>query len=482
MTCIAILGTSSNCGKSVITSLICRLLYKKGLRVTPFKPQNMSLNSTSTWYGEEIAYIQYIQAKICNVEATSHTNPILIKPYEVCRSEIIVLGRPRFFVEPSNYYANLIEKLRDIVQLSYRVLSGKYDVIVMEGAGCAYEPNLAHVDIANLEIPSKFDDVKIVLVADIYEGGAFASLYGTYTLLPKKVKDKVVGFIINKFCGDAKLLEPAIEWIEKKTGKKVLAILPLNEELNIFPEDSASLSKMYNPTARIDVAVIYYPYISNFGEFALLAHHQEISIRFIHKPSELGEPDLIVLPGCRNTFKALEYMRKTGLDKKLKSIAGTVPIVGICAGYQILSKRVSDPVGVETGLPIHVKGLELLDVEFTYSKYKKVARVKAKYSEDSNIEVEGFEIHRGKAINNNDKHMYIIRIENTRKVERIEGSINEKLNIYGTHIHESLLSTELLSRIVNRNIESKDMYKIMCSKLDRYLQYVQEIYDLTIPT
>ncbi len=470
MTCIAVLGTSSNCGKSTITALLCRLFYKKGLKVTPFKPQNMSLNSTSTWYGEEIAYIQYIQAKLCNVEATAHINPILIKPYGHKRSEIIVLGRPRFFTTPEKYYEIIVEKLRDVVELSYRTLSKNYDVIVMEGAGCAYEPNLEKVDIANLEIPRKFDDVKIILVADIYEGGAFTSLYGTYSLLPEKIRKKVIGFIINKFCGDIKILEPALKWLEEKTRKPVLIVLPLSETLNIFPEDSASLSEIYNPYAKIDIAVIYYPYISNFGELALLAHHPEISIRFVRKPTELGEPDLVILPGCRNTFKALEHLKRTGLDVKLRKIAGSIPIIGICAGYQILSKKISDPTGLETGTPVHAKGLELINMEFIYTKEKIIARVKAS-SLVNNTEIEGFEIHRAR-----EKHivspLFKITCRNRAPTQCYEGYIDDKHKLLGTMIHESICDINVIKLVIDKNISCVDnLLSYLFKKVDNFIQH-----------
>ncbi len=465
MTCIAILGTSSNCGKSTVTSLLCRLAYRKGLKTTPFKPQNMSLNSTSTWYGEEIAYIQYIQAKICNIEPTSHVNPILIKPYGNNRSEIIVWGRPRFFTTPSIYYSNIVEKLRDIVNTSYRILSKRYDIVIMEGAGCAYEPNLAHIDIANLEIPLRNDDVKIILVADIYEGGAFVSLYGTYILLPEKIRKKVIGFIINKFCGDIKILESALKWLEEKTKKPVISVLPLSENLNIFPEDSASLSKMYNKDARIDVAVIYYPYISNFGELALLANYPEISIRFVHKPTELGEPDLIVLPGCRNTFKALEYIKRLGIDKKLRKVAGSIPIVGICAGYQLLSKKISDPTGFETGAPAHAEGLGLINTEFTYSDHKTVARVRAISLLDNNKEIEGFEIHRARPLQENHPIFQVTRF-NTERCNRYEGYYDEKMKIYGTMIHDALHNYTFISNIVEKPITKISLYEVIRKKID----------------
>ncbi len=482
MTCIAILGTSSNCGKSTIVTLLCRYLRNIGLNVTPFKPQNMSLNSTSTWYGEEIAYIQYIQSKVCNIKATSYINPILIKPYEYNRSEVIVLGEAKYFTKPEKYYQTIIEKLRDVVTLSYKILNRKFDIVVMEGAGCVYEPNLEDVDIANLEIIKKFEDVKIILVSDIYYGGSFTSLYGTYICLPEYVRRKVVGFIINKFCGDSKILEPALEWLKRKTGREVLSILPLSEDLNIFPEDSVSLSKIYNPNAKIDIAIIYYPYISNFGEFSLLAHHPEISIRFVYKPSEIGEPDLLVLPGCRNTFKALEYLKKLEFDKKIKKIVGSIPIIGICAGYQILSKKISDPTGLETGTPTHAKGLSLLNLEFRYSSRKVVARVKA-ISSINNIEIEGFKIHRGMPIKNNEESLYMVVRENTEDVSYLEGSLNEKYKIYGTTIHETLLNLKLLSKIIDRNLMYSNngveyIYRILIEKLDRYVKYVNFVKDL----
>ncbi|NPB00999.1 MAG: cobyric acid synthase [Crenarchaeota archaeon] len=475
MTCIAVLGTSSNCGKSTITALLCRLFHKNGLKVTPFKPQNMSLNSTSTWYGEEIAYIQYIQAKLCNVEATAHINPVLIKPYGYRKSEIIVLGRPRFFTTPEKYYSTIIEKLRDIVEISYKTLSRNYDIIVMEGAGCAYEPNLENVDIANLEIPRKFDDVKIILVADIYEGGAFTSLYGTYVLLPEKIRRKVIGFIINRFCGDIKILEPALRWIEERTGKPVITVLPLTEKLNIFPEDSASLSKIYNQDARIDIAVIYYPYISNFGELALLAHHPDISIRFVYKPAELGEPDLVILPGCRNTFKAIEHLRKTGLDKKLKRIVGSIPILGICAGFQILSKKISDPTGLETGTPTHVRGLELIDIEFTYSEKKIVSRVCATSPLlDNEKIVEGFEIHR--ALQRQVRNpMFEVLCRNKSKCHHYDGHVDEKNRIYGTFIHEAVCSIDLLEKIISRNLSSLSLLGVLTEKIDNIVSFLYNI-------
>ncbi len=485
---VAILGTSSSAGKSTLVLLICRLLHRLGINVVPFKPQNMSLNSTSTQRGEEIAYAQYLQAKVCNIEPFALINPVLLKPLGEYRSEVIVLGRPLKLTSPSSYYNLTTGILREIIEISIRNLLNRFDVVIMEGAGSAFEPNLAARDIANMFpllycIKNKIE-LDIIIVADIYRGGAYTSLLGTYYSLPRKLQKHVRGFILNKFCGDEKLLENANKWLESRTGKPVLGVLKLDDNLNLMPEDSLNVCNIVPEKYNIDVAVIAYPYMANFNELFFLKYIDSVSVRYVRTPSELGEPDIIVLPGSRNVFKSLQYVKKLEFDKKLHKLAGSCIIVGICGGFQILSREIEDATGLETGSATYARGLGFLDTRFVYTQEKVIARTCAitlgcSFCSEG-ILVRGYEIHRGVQV---DSRRYLFKIveRNRVRLKLFEGAVNERLLVFGTSIHEVLLNTKFLQELlrnVGKNIPEIDPFEMFVHACDLAVNKIRRCVSL----
>ncbi len=479
---IVVLGTASGTGKSTLVTVFCYLFSKQGLRVYPYKAQNMSLNSTSTWFGEEIAYVQYVQCLASRrAEAIAHVNPVLLKPVSEHTCEVIILGRPRYLTRGLDYMNKLRARLWDVADFSLRVLSGVADIVVAEGAGAGFEPNLYDYDIAN-RLPLTHRDSKCVIVADIYRGGAFTSTLGLYISLPEKIRERVIGFIVNKFCGDERLLEKAILWLESKTKKKVLGVVPLREEFNILPEDSLDvpLLERVNVTARVDIAVVWYPGISNFGEIHLLKLNPDVAVRLVRRASELGEPDLIILPGSRNVVKSLSYLKQTGLLDRISRQAGSVPIVGICGGLEILSEEIIDPYGGEVGHPMRFRGLSLIPARVVFSKGKTICRVTCRLiSQSSNLI--GFEIHRGQPVFKKNMPLFEITRRNMQfQLQVPEGFQDEKAMYYATMIHEVISRPVFLNyvlRKINRKVAECEPETLLLQRLEKASQLLKRYVD-----
>lgn len=478
---VEIVGTSSSCGKSIIVLCLCRYFKRKRLKVAPFKPQNMSLNSYVTKFGEEIAYIQHVQAIACEIDSFAYINPILLKPIEQNLTEVILLGRPYTITKPGRYYKDQVYTLLfEIVKTSYINLKKVFDIVVIEGAGSCAEPNLLKYDIANLKIAKEFN-IPAILVTDIDRGGAFSSIIGTLMILPKSYKKLIKGFIINKFRGDVKILEPAIKWLENKTNRKVFGVLPYDEIFKLFPEDSMEIENWYR--GYVDVAIVAYPGISNFNEFQILKLIPEITIRYVRRPEEFGEPDIVVLPGSRNVFKSLEYLRKTKLDKKILKFIGSGVLIGICGGFQILSKRIIDETGFECGIPIHANGLRLLNVEFRYVKEKLLSRTLGKVIESDLVNecyVQGYEIRRGRHIYVNDARPFIqVLKRNQQEIRDLEGCVDSKNMVIGTNLHEILLNIELLNQLLKqlgKKISIINLREEIIRKIDEMtIKFIQHV-------
>ncbi len=468
---VFIVGTSSSCGKSTVALCICRHLRRLGYKVAPFKAQNMSLNSYVTRFGEEIAFIQHVQAIACEVDSTSLMNPILLKPVDHDATEIVVMGRPHAVVRPGSYFTSdrAYSLLLDVVRMSYASLRRAFDVVVAEGAGSCAEPNLLDRDLANLRIAFEFK-APALLVVDIDRGGAFASAIGTLEILPRRYRELIRGFVINKFRGDAKILEPAIRWLESRTGRRVVGVVPYDDVFKLFPEDSMDLEDWHG--GNVNISVIAYPGISNFNEIHMLKLIPDVTIRYVRRPEELVDPDVIVLPGTRNVFRAMEYLRSTELDKKIIKLLGSAIIIGICGGFQIISRRVVDETGLECGVPAHANGLGLLDVEFRYARDKLISRTSGVVVSDltDEILVEGYEIRRG-------RHLYLGRPRPFVKVVKrnqqiaadLDGCVDERNLVVGTNIHEILLNAELLRQLlrhVGKSVSTVDLKEMIVERMD----------------
>ncbi|MEG2985683.1 MAG: cobyric acid synthase, partial [Peptostreptococcaceae bacterium] len=358
------LGTASNVGKSTLGAGICRILKQDGYKVAPFKSQNMALNSYITKDGLEMGRAQVTQAEACGIEPDVRMNPILLKPAGKNRCQVIVNGKVMNTVSSSIYhdYKNdLANMLRDI----YADLSNEYEVIVLEGAGSCAEINLKDRDIANMGM-AEIADAPVILVADIDRGGVFASIAGTMLLLEEKERARVKGVIINKFRGTVDLLQSGIDMLEEIIKVPVLGVVPYSD-LNI--EDEDSVTDRFNKQSRkndINVEVIKTPYMSNFTDIHMLEIQEDVSVRYIEKGQSLSDPDMVIIPGSKNTIEDLLYLRESGLEKQIKDLHNQGKFIfGICGGYQILGKKLYDPNKIEGSIK-EIDGLGLLDIETTF--------------------------------------------------------------------------------------------------------------------
>jgi adenosylcobyric acid synthase len=450
---IQICGTGSGVGKSIITAAFCRIFLQDGYSVAPFKSQNMALNSFVTEEGGEIGRAQAIQAYAARIKPCVDINPILIKPTSDTKAQVILLGKPQgnmSVYEYKNYKSLVFDK----VKRSFNNLKKRYEIIVIEGAGSPAEINLKKHDLVNLKI-ARLAKAGVILVGDIDKGGVFASLVGTLQLLTVKERKMVKGFIINKFRGDQRLLKPGINFLERYTGIKVLGVVPYFKDINIPEEDSLPQElkkKSVNLKDKIKIDVIYLPHISNFTDFDALKQEPDVSLRYIARPDELEEPDIIIIPGTKNTIEDLNYLKRSGLSGKIISIFQSHPqtmLVGICGGYQMLGERIYDTKGIESKIK-EIKGLGILPLITQFYPEKILSQVKAREL-SSGIEVIGYEIHHGRSKTTvNLKPLFEIFQARDRRVEKYDGIINRDRRCWGTYIHGVFDSDIFRRHFLNR--------------------------------
>lgn len=394
---LVVLGTTSHSGKSTLVAAICRLLSDRGLKVAPFKSQNMSLNSWVTRSGGEMGIAQAVQAWAARVEPTENMNPILLKPKGDRTSQVIVMGQPVADKSAAEYYRD-IEPLKDVVDRAIEELEKEYDYIIVEGAGGAAEINLFDRDIANIYV-ARHLQAPIILVGDIERGGVFASLFGSVELLPPDLRPLVRGLVINKFRGDPGILGSGMARLTELTGVPVLGVLPYLD-LALPSEDSVSLGdKKSGPAGQsLDIAVIRLPRISNFTDFEPL--ERLARVRYVGLSENLGHPDAVIIPGTKNTVSDLREMQEKGMDRQIKSLEST-PILGICGGYQMLGREIID-CGIEDTVGA-MPALGLLDATTRFDLYeKKTVQVEKTVTGGGPIlepirgqKVRGYEIHMG---------------------------------------------------------------------------------------
>lgn len=449
---IMIQGTMSNAGKSLIAAGLCRLFVQDGYRVAPFKSQNMALNSYITKENLEMGRAQVVQAEACGIEPSVWMNPILLKPTTDMGSQVIVKGEVMGNMRAMDYF----RKKRDyipVVREAYETLASMYDIVVIEGAGSPAEINLKQDDIVNMGM-AKIADAPVLLVGDIDRGGVFAQLIGTVMLLEPDEQDRIKGLIINKFRGDKKILEPGLKMIEERCGKKVLGVVPYTE-VDIEEEDSLAESLGYKEKGtRIDLAVIRLPRISNFTDMQAFALEPDVTVRYVDKVSELGRPDAILLPGTKNTIKDMKWLRECGLEAAIIRCAGQGSIVfGICGGYQMLGKKITDACGVEDYGTI--RGIGLLPMETYFEEEKTRTRVEGKTKQLTGVfaplskkKVSGYEIHMGSSkleweeaalqeISDLSKSAMDISNRNEENSERVGMKLDGCYagNVMGTYLH-----------------------------------------------
>jgi adenosylcobyric acid synthase len=435
---IMIQGTGSNVGKSVITAAFCSYFRKEGFRVAPFKSQNMSNNSFVTAAGGEIGRAQAFQAQVCGIEPAIEMNPILLKPSSQMGAQVVVLGKVVGVMTPREYHAfqpQLIGVIRD----SLEKLSGEYDVLVIEGAGSPAEINLRPFDIVNMAV-AEMAAAPVVLVGDINLGGVFASLVGTLELLTPAERYLVKGLLINKFRGDISLLNEGLEFLETRTGKKLLGVLPFVDDLQVAEEDSIPEWKWKLPRPvepdKLQIHVIHYPHISNSTDFDPLEKEPDVSLRFLTRVADSEPlPDALILPGSKSTMSDLAYIRSSGFEGYIERCdQARLPIVGICGGYQMLGTELLDPQEIESAIP-RAQGLGLLHVTTCFEREKKTVRVRARHIE-SGHEIAGYEIHMGQTNGPGAaRPAFQILEELGCRTERFDGAKSEDGLVWGTYLH-----------------------------------------------
>ncbi|MGH9000006.1 MAG: cobyric acid synthase [Acidimicrobiia bacterium] len=390
---LMVCGTGSDAGKSSLVAGLCRSLHRRGVRVAPFKAQNMALNSYVTAGGHEIGRAQAAQALAAGTVPAVDMNPILLKPTGERTSQVVVLGRPTGELDAARYHTAKTG-LRDVVLSSLGRLRSDFDVVVMEGAGSPAEINLLDADLANLWLAGA-SGAPAVMVGDIERGGVFASLYGTVAILPDDLAGRIKGFVINKFRGDPELLAPGLDALTARTGIPTLGVVPWTAGLDLDAEDSLALPgpNLSAPAADevLDVAVLRLPRISNFTDFDALAAEADVTVRFVDRPGALGRPDLAVIPGTKATVADLAWLRERGLPDALRGcLAAGGTVLGICGGYQMLGQWIDDDVESGQG---KVPGLGCLPVHTTFEATKVTRQRRGRAGDQA---VSGYQIHHGR--------------------------------------------------------------------------------------
>ena len=462
---IMIQGTMSGAGKSLLVTALCRIFCEDGYRAAPFKSQNMALNSYITQDGLEMGRAQAAQAEAAGLLPDVRMNPILLKPTSDIGSQVIVNGKVRGQYRAADYFKMKKSLIPDILS-SYHSLARENDILVIEGAGSPAEINLKADDIVNMGL-AKMVDSPVILVGDIDPGGVFAQLYGTIALLEPEERRRIRGTVINKFRGDAEILRPGLRMLEELTDVPVLGVIPYTDA-DIDDEDSLS-GRLNRRTHEkpIDIAVIRLPRISNFTDFAPLEEHPMLGVRYVSSRSELGRPDMIILPGTKNTMGDLRWLRESGLEGQILRLASAdTPVLGVCGGFQMLGKAVSDPCGVEEGGEI--AGMGLLPVRTSFSGEKMRTRVRAHVIAGSfaGAELSAYEIHMGRTIAEEGTEPFAVTEpemeesspEDSAGEDGSQPGILEKEsaghtdgaysgNVFGTYLHGLFDSGELTERL-----------------------------------
>lgn len=435
-------GTASSVGKSIIVSALCRIFRQDGHHVAPFKSQNMSLNSFVTKEGCEIGRAQAVQAEAAGIEPTADMNPVLLKPENDCRSQVIVMGKVWKSLDAGQYWRDN-SQLFGVVSDSLGRLRREYEIVVIEGAGSPAEINLRDREIVNMKV-AFLAGAPVLLVGDIDRGGVFASLVGTLELLTPAERDQVKGLIINKFRGDVSLLKPGIDMLVERARKPCLGVVPYIKELGIAQEDSVYLderSTCGSDPKGIDIAVVWLPHMSNYDDFDPL-ERRGCNVRYVSSVERLGIPDLIILPGTKTSITDLDHIRACGIAATVVHLARLgVPVIGICGGYQMLGNSIVDSGRVESARDA-VDGLGLLDVVTVFESEKRTVQVKARVEADSGLmaglrgqEVEGYEIHMGRTEVITGKPAFGVYFSEGSSDTHAEGCISETGSVMGTYLH-----------------------------------------------
>jgi len=450
---LTVLGTSSSVGKSLLVAAFCRVFTRRGLRVAPFKAQNMSNNAAVCPDGSEIGRAQAVQALAAGASLSADLNPILIKPEADTRSQVIVMGKPFKTLAAASYY-DYKETLWSFVTSALDRLRSEYDLVIIEGAGSPVELNLKAGDIVNMAV-ARYAESPVLLVGDIDRGGIFAQLLGTLWLLEPEERALVRGLLVNKFRGDPALFEDGVRILEQRSGLPVMGVIPYLKDLRIPEEDAVALENLTTSDlgmekAEIEIAVIHLPRISNFDDFDPLSAEPGVRVRYVHSVEELGNPQAILLPGTKSTAADLDWLRSTGLAERLAAHArGGGALGGVCGGYQMLGETIHDPERIESrqaGIP----GLGLLPVETEFIWEKSTYQAQARVIQGpgwlaslEGEEIKGYEIHMGRT--HGGTSWLEIERRNGQAVRVLDGAVSADGRVWGCYLH-GLFGNVLLRR------------------------------------
>jgi adenosylcobyric acid synthase len=441
---LMIVGTMSSSGKSLLVTALCRIYARLGVKVAPFKAQNMSNNAAVCADGSEIGRAQALQALAAGVEPEVTMNPVLIKPEADSCSQIILMGKPWSHLHARNFYTQKA-RLWQAIPPALQDLRRRYDLVIIEGAGSPVELNLKQGDIVNMAI-AKLAHAPTLLIGDIDRGGIFAQLLGTLWLLEKDERELVKALVVNKFRGDMSLFKDGIQLLEEKAQLPVLGTIPFVKDLNLPDEDAATLdfyTNNANPKndGNVEIAIIKFPHIANFDDFDALKVEKGLTIRYVSNGIELGYPNAIILPGTKSTLSDLQWLKDTGLAKRITDLARkSISIVGICGGYQMLGQTIEDPQGIESSISKKVEGLGLLPITTQFigdkASYQVSAQVTAKIGWMKALQgecVSGYEIHHGRTFARNT--WLTITERNHSSCNISDGEISADGKIWGSYLH-----------------------------------------------
>ncbi len=438
--CIMVQGTMSGAGKSLLVTALCRIFLQDGFHVAPFKSQNMALNSYVTPNGLELGRAQAVQAEAAGLECDVRMNPVLLKPSSDTGSQLIVNGEVRGHYDAREYFKMKRSLIPDILH-AYRGLAAENDIIVIEGAGSPAEINLREDDIVNMGL-AELVNAPVLLAGDIDRGGVFAQLYGTVALLRPEERARIVGTVINKFRGDTELLRPGLRQLEQLTGIPVLGVVPYLH-LDIDDEDSLAPALSRETSERaIDIAVIRLPHISNFTDFSPLEEHPSLGLRYVGREEKLGEPDLIILPGTKNTMGDLCWLNGSGIAERIKEAASRgIPVLGVCGGYQMLGRKLCDRDGVEQRGSLSGLGLLPCETVFTEDKARRRREAVCEAGPLAGAKLVGYEIHMGRT-DTGDASAFCRFTDGTA-----DGAVSG--HVFGTYLHGLFDSGELIRKLAD---------------------------------
>jgi len=457
---IMIQGTASHVGKSVLVAALCRIFHRDGYRVAPFKSQNMALNSFVTRDGGEMGRAQVVQAEAAGLDPHVDMNPVLLKPTGQASSQVIVLGRPVGNLSAWEYHRDYAGKAWQTICQSLERLKKDHDIVVIEGAGSPAEVNLQATEIVNMRV-AREAKAPVLLACDIDKGGALAAIVGTLELISAEDRERVAGIVINKFRGDLTLFQPAIDFLESRTGKPVMGVVPYFQGFRIQEEDTVHEETIkrsrQSVTREVEIAVIHLPHISNFTDFDPLEDEPDVNLRYVGRGTPLGRPDLIILPGSKNTIEDLAYLKRTGVADEIRGLRSAgVAVAGICGGFQMLGRELHDPLRTESNIP-SLEGLGLLEISTTFAREKVTTQVRAESCGPGPLlegargcELNGYEIHMGRTdLGDGVEPAFVITHRFGESRRTLDGASSPDGKVWGTYIHGLFDSAFFRRRLIN---------------------------------